>query len=98
MKKALFMELLNSARQADKIVHGDRQPSNEFFGDAVDVRAVQAITKLSQAQLAAVLQVDVGTLRNWEQGHRLPSGPAIASLRAIRADPANVLRALGVMV
>lgn len=94
MKKALFNELLESAKQADEIVRGERQPSREFFLDASKVKEVRAITKLSQAKFAAVLQVDVGTVRNWEQGRRQPTGPAKALLRAIQADPANVLRAL----
>ena len=94
MKKALFNQLLESVQQADEIVRGARQPSREFFLDAAKVKEVRAITKLSQAKFAAVLQVDVGTLRNWEQGRRQPTGPAKALLRAIQADPANVLRAL----
>jgi len=94
MKKALFNQLLESVQQADEIVRGAREPSREFFLDADKVKEVRAITKLSQAKFAAVLQVDVGTLRNWEQGRRHPTGPAKALLRAIQADPANVLRAL----
>jgi putative transcriptional regulator len=94
MKKALFNELLESVKQADEIRRGDRKPSREFVIDATKVKEVRAITKLSQAKFAAVLQVDVGTLRNWEQGRRQPTGPAKALLRAIQADPANVLRAL----
>jgi len=94
MKKALFNQLLESVQQADEIVRGAREPAREFFLDADKVKEVRAITKLSQAKFAAVLQVDVGTLRNWEQGRRHPTGPAKALLRAIQADPANVLRAL----
>ena len=94
MKKALFNELLESVKQADEIRRGERQPSRELFLDATKVKEVRAITKLSQAKFAAVLHVDVGTLRNWEQGRRNPTGPAKALLRAIQADPANVLRAL----
>jgi len=84
MKKTLFTQLLESVQQADEIVRGERQPSREFFLDAAKVKEVRAITKLSQAKFAAVLQVDVGTLRN----------PAKALLRAIQVDPTNVLRAL----
>lgn len=94
MKKTLFTQLLESVQQADEIVRGERQPAREFFVDAAKVKQVRAITKLSQAKFAAVLQVDVGTLRNWEQGRRNPTGPAKALLRAIQADPTNVLRAL----
>lgn len=94
MKKTLFTQLLESVQQADEIVRGERQPAREFVVDAAKVKEVRAITKLSQAKFAAVLQVDVGTLRNWEQGRRNPTGPAKALLRAIQADPTNVLRAL----
>lgn len=96
MKKALFNELLESVKQADEIVRGELQPSRECFLDTAKVKEIRALTKLSQAKFAAVLQVDVGTVRNWEQGRRQPSGPAKALLRAIQADPANVLRALRV--
>jgi hypothetical protein len=51
-------------------------------------------TRLSQPEFAALLGVEVSTLRNWEQGRREPTGPAKALLRAIRNDPENVLRAL----
>jgi putative transcriptional regulator len=94
MKKTLFNQLLGSVQHADEIVRRARQPSRGFFLEAAKVREVRAITKLSQAKFAAVLQVDVGTLRNWEQGRRNPTGPAKALLRAIQADPTNVLRAL----
>ncbi len=36
----------------------------------------------------------MGTLRNWEQGRREPTGPAKALLRAIKNDPVHVLTAL----
>ena len=49
---------------------------------------------LSQTQFAALLQVNVGRLRNWEQGLREPTGPAKALLIAIRRDPTHVLKAL----
>jgi putative transcriptional regulator len=38
--------------------------------------------------------VSVGTLKNWEQGHRQPTGPAKALLHAIRKDPKHVIKAL----
>ena len=62
--------------------------------DAVDVRAIRAVTGLSQAKFAELLDIEVATLRNWEQGRRGPTGPARALLRAIRNDPVAVIRAL----
>ncbi|WP_230457426.1 hypothetical protein [Legionella pneumophila] len=40
------------------------------------------------------MDVSIGTLRNWEQGRREPTGPAKALLRAINKDPEHVLAAL----
>jgi putative transcriptional regulator len=62
--------------------------------DALGVKALRARTKLSQSDFAALLGVELSTLRNWEQGRRVPTGPARALLRAIRNDPQNVIRAL----
>jgi putative transcriptional regulator len=94
MKKTRFNQLLESVQQADEFVRSARGTSREFILDAAKVKEIRAITKLSQVKFAAVIQVDVGTLRNWEQGRRHPTGPAKALLSAIHADPANVLRAL----
>ena len=60
----------------------------------LDVKATRKKTGLSQAQFARVLQVSKGTLLNWEQGRRTPTGPARALLTAVANDPEHVLRAL----
>jgi putative transcriptional regulator len=62
--------------------------------DALGIKELRARTKLSQSDFAARLGVELSTLRNWEQGRRVPAGPARALLRAIRNDPQNVIRAL----
>ena len=94
MKKALFEELLESVKEAREIVRGERAPSREFNVDAAMIKELRDKTKLSQTDFAALLDVQVSTLRNWEQGRREPTGPAKALLRAIRKDPKNVLKAL----
>lgn len=94
MDKKLFAELLESMEQMGEIARGERSPSRVFHIDAPGVKAIRAATGLSQAKFAKILAVDVGTLRNWEQGRREPTGPAKALLRAIRNDPEHVLKAL----
>ena len=94
MDKKLFARLMESVKQADEIVRGERAPAREFVVDAAQVRAVRAATGLSQAQFARLIEVNVGTLRNWEQGRREPTGPARALLRAIRNNPVAVIQAL----
>ncbi|NLY56947.1 MAG: helix-turn-helix domain-containing protein [Gammaproteobacteria bacterium] len=89
-----FDDLLESVQQMDEIQRGERQSSREFFVDALKVREIRQRTGLSQAKFAAVIDVQLATLRNWEQGRREPTGPAKALLRAIHNDPEHVLRAL----
>src|SRR5687767_9598604 len=92
MSKKFFEKLLESIEQADEILRGERPPSRVFYVDSV--REIRALTHLSQPKFAKLLQVDVGTLRNWEQGRRQPTGPAKALLRAIKNNPQAVLKAL----
>ena len=62
--------------------------------DARSIKELRGRTKLTQSDFAALLGVELSTLRNWEQGRRVPTGPARALLRALRNDPQNVIRAL----
>ena len=89
-----FDELMESVQQMDEIVRGERQPSREFHVDASQVKEIRKATGLTQAKFAALIDVQLGTLRNWEQGRRDPTGPAKALLKAIHNDPVNVLNAL----
>ncbi len=94
MDKKLFSELLESVQQADEIVRDERAPSREFHIDALQVRQIRETTGLSQARFARLIHVSKGTLTNWEQGRRSPSGPARALLQALRNDPENVVKAV----
>jgi putative transcriptional regulator len=94
MDKRLFAELVDSMKQMNEIVQGKRAASRRFEVNAVSVKKLRAKLGLSQPKFAALLHVDVGTLRNWEQGRREPTGPAKALLTAISRDPENVLKAL----
>jgi putative transcriptional regulator len=64
------------------------------LADDIDVRAIRRLTGLSQAKFAEMLDIDLSTVRNWEQGRRQPTGPARALLRAIRNNPLEVIKAL----
>jgi putative transcriptional regulator len=62
--------------------------------EQVDVQAVRRKLKLSQREFALRFGFSLGTVRNWEQGHRTPEGPARALLTIIDREPAAVERAL----
>ena len=89
-----FDDLLHSVQEMDEIMRGERAPSREFHVDALRVKEIRKATGLSQSRFASMIDVQVGTLRNWEQGRREPTGPAKALLRAIHNDPQHVLAAL----
>lgn len=89
----LFADLMESVTQMGEILRGERAPSREFHFSRDGVKEIRAASGLSQAKFARVIDVPLGTLRNWEQGRREPQGPAKVLLRAIRNDPENVLRA-----
>ncbi|MDG9928799.1 MULTISPECIES: NadS family protein [unclassified Pseudomonas] len=89
-----FDDLLESVQQMDEIQRGERHPSREFAVDALQVKEIRKATGLTQAKFAAMIDVQLGTLRNWEQGRREPTGPAKALLRAIHNDPEHVIQAL----
>jgi putative transcriptional regulator len=71
-------------RLRDRLVRGD-------FKSGEDVSALRRFTGLSQEAFALALGISVHTLRNWEQGRRMPEGPALALLRIVARHP-RVLR------
>lgn len=89
-----FDELMESVEEMNEILRGEREPSREFNVDAMRVKEIRKATGLTQAKFAALIDVQLGTLRNWEQGRRDPTGPAKALLKAIHNDPVHVLNAL----
>src|SRR3954468_16470514 len=62
--------------------------------DPAAVRELRARARLTQLEFAARLGVPVETIRNWEQGKRLPRGPARALLAVIAHAPDTVFAAL----
>ena len=94
MNDALFDELLASVQQMDEIVKGEREPSRETVVMAVKVKSIREKTNLTQSKFAKLIDVNIGTLRNWEQGRREPTGPAKTLLKLIERDPEHVLSAL----
>ncbi|WP_367344817.1 NadS family protein [Stenotrophomonas bentonitica] len=94
MDNTLFAELMGSVAQADEILQGKRAPSRVLHVSPVQVREIRKATGLSQQNFARIIHVDVGTLRNWEQGRRDPTGPARALLHVIMKNPKETLRVL----
>jgi putative transcriptional regulator len=58
------------------------------------VRDLRRRAQLTQLEFAGRLGVPVETIRNWEQGKRMPRGPARALLAVIEHAPETVFAAL----
>jgi len=90
MKNDLFNELLASVREGGAILRGQISPSRAFVIDGPNVKRLRAAYRLSQNEFAALLGISVKTLRNWEQGRRIPEGPARGLLQVAAKHPEAV--------
>lgn len=91
MKDEQFQDLLKSVKQGGAILRGEDNPSRSFSMDEIDVAALRTDLNLTQDQFARMFGINIRTLRNWEQGRRLPRGPARILLQMIAKHPREVL-------
>ncbi len=68
-------------------IMADPASSDPLIPSVIDVQAIRKRTGLTQAAFANRIGVPVGTLRNWEQGHRSPTGPARVLLALLDRNP-----------
>lgn len=61
---------------------------------AMDVAQIRKKTGLTQKEFSGVFLIPLSTLRQWEQGKRVPQGPAQALLRIIDKDAEAAVGAL----
>lgn len=61
---------------------------------AMDVAKIRKKTKLSQREFSVSFSIPLSTLRQWEQGQRVPRGPAQALLKIIDRNAEAALEAL----
>ena len=90
MKDELFNELLESVREDGTILRGEKLPSRTFSLEKTDVQRIRANYQLSQNEFATLLGISLGTLQNWEQGRRMPQGPARVLLQVAAKHPEAV--------
>lgn len=94
MKDKDFKELLKSIDQARGIIDGKSKPGRVFKFTPVRVRKIRLQLKQSQADFAHMMGISVATLRNWEQGRRVPVGPARMLLKVAETHPKAILDSL----
>ncbi len=94
MKQRDFEKLVTSVRQAGRIRRGEANHSRAFVLRPEDIKAIRLRLGKSQTEFALMIGVSVATLRNWEQGRRMPEGPAMALLMVAARNPRAVAAAL----
>ena len=91
MKDDLFEELQASVRQGGRILRDSESAPRTFEVPEADVATIRETYGLSQAKFASLMGISVRTLQNWEQGRRIPRGPARVLLRVAALHPDAVL-------
>ena len=94
--RSLGARMVEGMEQAVAIMRGEAHPSTYrlHVPADIDTRAIRAKLKLTQKQFSERFHIPLATLRDWEQGRRVPDAPARALIQAIREEPAAVRRAL----
>ena len=88
MREELFDELVESVKEGMAILRGEKEPSRVFLvEEKQDVKSIRSKFGISQREFASLLGISVRTLENWEQGHRVPRGPAKVLLKVAEAHP-----------
>lgn len=87
-----FDSVSKGLKEALAFANGDTSEAkvHEVSVARVDVAKVRQKTGLSQAEFAKSIGVAKGTLLNWEQGRRHPTGPAQVLLALIAQKPSVV--------
>ncbi len=89
-------KILRGMREAVGFARGEPIAARETAVDVqdVDVRTIRKRLGLTQDEFAIRFGFSSGSIRNWEQGHRKPQGPARVLLKVIEKEPEAVNRAL----
>jgi putative transcriptional regulator len=90
MNNELFSELIESVREGGAILRGAQAPARAFAINGANIKQLRAEYNLSQNEFAALMGISAKTLRNWEQGRRMPEGAAKVLLQVVAKHPEAV--------
>jgi putative transcriptional regulator len=95
-KVAAGQSILKGLKEALAYERGEKTAARVHCFNAADVTDIRKKTGLTQAEFSKAFDIPVSTLRKWEQGNRIPRGPAGALLKVIEWNPKVVMDALRV--
>lgn len=92
MKDENFKGIVAGLEDTIAFMRGDA--SRAIVHHAVDIKAIRKAVGKTKDQFAATYHISRGTLRDREQGRRVPDAPARALLTIISRDPVTLERLL----
>ena len=87
-------DLVEGLTEAVTFAHGGEAGARVHVVTVPDVRAIRRRLHMSQHEFADAFRIPLATLKNWEQGRRVPDAPAAAYLQAIARQPKAIREAL----
>ncbi len=90
----MFNEIKNSLEHGIEVAKGRKRPSRVFEYDDSEIINIRKRLKMSQQELADLIGISKGTIENWEQGRRRPTGAARALLKILMSKPKVAVAAL----
>lgn len=93
-KMTAGQSILKGLKEALAYEQGKKTGARVHHMSATDVTDIRKKTGLTQSEFSKAFDIPVSTLRKWEQGNRIPRGPAGTLLKVIELNPKVVMDAL----
>ena len=86
-KRDIGAEILEGLREIKAYKAGEISLRTHELKELAPPQEIRLKLNLTQAEFAAMMNVSIRTIQDWEQERRNPSGPAIALLRIAEQKP-----------
>ena len=93
-KRDIGQEILEAIRDIKVYKAGEKTLHTHTLKEPAPPQVIRAKLKLSQAAFAGLMGVSLRTVQDWEQGRRVPTGPAMNLLRLYDAMPEAITKVL----
>ena len=87
-------DLIEGLQETVEFARGDKAGARVHVVAVPDARAIRRRLHMSQHEFSEAFRIPLATLKNWEQGRRVPDAPAAAYLQAIARRPREIREAL----
>ena len=86
-ERDIGQEILEGIREIKDFKKGNISLRTRVLNEPSTARKIREKLKLSQSAFAGLMGVSVRTVQDWEQGRRIPKGPAKSLLRIAEQNP-----------